>query len=239
MRKTLVLAGLALLAGALMAISGATSADDPEPTIEPATSYTLYVPLVLKSTASASALPRDWCACASHWHVAAVEDGIRCSCASSSPPDSRPTSLYVGTGRFPSPVGGYGLYAGRSLLLFPDAPGTGNPTLRLSRVFVMNANAARCWIDVHAFTLPLASWTTPFTVTQEMWAMVGERLGGVALDIGDSTEITVTIPLSGFSPAMFVLSECESRHELCAADPYRYSWTAVGEVVLEWDDREP
>lgn len=246
MRKTL-LAGIAGILSFLLVVgllaSGKPSVVAEEPTAEPTagpTTYTLYVPLVLKSPEVTGVYPLDWCSCAMFQGVAGTGDGIRCACASARGPDSQPEMLRAGSGRAPSPYGGYGTYAGRSFLLFPDGPENGAPVLHASRVFVGGINAARCWVDVHAFSLPVA-WTMPFTITPEMWGMVGPLLGSVVVDNPqeDTQEITLTIPLSGFSRTMVVLSRCETYHELCALDPYRYSWNVSGlDVVLEWPREE-
>lgn len=241
MRKALLFTAGILGAGLTVLLLSAggppLAADDGEPApMEP--TYVLYIPVVMKSPETTRTSPLDWCSCGMYQKVAGIPDGLRCACASARP-ESLVEMFRAGTGRAPSPLGGYGTYAGRSFLLFPERSGSGTPVLRVERGLVGGINAARCWVDVHVFSLPANSWTIPFTVTDEMWGMVGPRLGSVVVDTPqeDTQEITLTIPLSGFSPALVVLSRCENQHELCAIEPYRYSWSVIGlEAFLEWQE---
>lgn len=240
MRRILLAAivGIIGAAGVVLLLTGASNSQVlAEATPGP---YVLYLPLVVSSPQISLAHPVDWCVYSLYQGGWATGDGLRGACASSRTPETAPYPR-VGTGRAPSPSGGYGTMAARTFLRFPEGSGVGIPTLVISNVFANGTNAApQCWLDVHVFTLPLASWTMPFTITQEMWGMVGERLGAAVVDVPRMDYGIITVSLSGFSPAMVVLSRCEIQHELCATDPYKYGWALSGRMYLEWQEqREP
>ena len=234
MRKALlsIIAGIGVVGIVLLlAASGGGQVLASEMTPEPYP-YVIYIPLVMKSS-SLRMYPVDWCSYVLYQKLASG-DGLLGACASARPTEAAPVPE-IGTGRAPSPSGGYGTMAARTFLKFPEeSAGISMPTLVISGAFVNGTNATRCWIDVHVFSLPAALWTEPFTITPEAWALIGPRLGATTVDIPQSG-ITVTVPLSGFSPTMAILSRCETHHELCAADPFKYSWLLIGlETFLEW-----
>jgi len=241
MRKAVLLfiavtAGLMLLAS----VSGGLSVAEeptPVPTEEPTPTpwpYVLYVPLVIKGgSGNETVSPADYC-WVSYLEGAATGNGLKKYCQSAGDPWYLKNSIFLATARAPSPGGGYGHFLGRSYYFFSDTV-SGSPVLNLR---IQNAwwyYAPRAVLEVYTFPV---SWTMPFSFTEQMLALRGEKLGETVV-LSQTAPFTVTISLSGLRPgqAVVVLSPCETQHEICAEAGHSYEyqwWMSSLEVTDVW-----
>jgi len=234
MRKAVLLviavaAGLMLLA----AVSGGLSvAEEPTPTPWP---YVLYIPLVVSSGAGNVVIfPADHC-WVSYLEGGATGNGLDSYCWSSAGDLwYMADAVFLATARAPSPGGGYGHALGRSYYLFTDTV-SGAPVLNLRIQRAWWYYAQRAVLEVYTFPI---SWTRPFSFTEPLLSLRGEKLGETTI-LPQSAPFTVTIPLSGLRPgqAIMVLSPCETVHEICAEPGHSYQyqwWMSSFEVENVW-----
>jgi len=222
MRKT-VLPVIAIILGFgfLAAVSGGLSAMADEPT--PTPSYVLYLPLVIGGGGNNVVLPADHCR-VSYLEGAATGNGLKSYCQSSAGDLwGLADAIFLATARAPSPGGGYGHFLGRSYYFFTDTV-SGAPVLNLRIEQAWWYYAQRAALEVYTFPI---SWTMPFSFTEPMLALRGEKLGETTV-LSRPAPFTVTISLSGLRPgqAIVVLSPCETQHEICAepGHSYEYQW---------------